>query len=111
MSDYFDQTANPVTPIVDAEVVGNEAKFVQPQTPPTPPPQPIQPPPAPQPLPNEFKGLPVRAGGDRVFLIKAGRKYWISNPEAMSKLGFKLGDEARIDQETLDCLAEGEPLR
>lgn len=80
--------------------------------------QPIVPPAPPAPIPqvpvttnDDFKGLPVRAGGDRVFILLKGKKYWVSSPEALSKLGFKLGDEAKIDQETLDVLPEGEPIR
>ena len=68
--------------------------------------------PAPEPEePKEFVGLPVRASGDRVFILKGGKKHWVVNPEAYSKLGFKFGDEARIDEATLAALSEGEPLK
>jgi hypothetical protein len=60
---------------------------------------------------SEFKGLPVRSGGDRIFLLKGGKKAWIANAEAYSKLGFKFGDESKIDQSTLDVIPEGEPIR
>lgn len=59
----------------------------------------------------EYKGLPVRASGDRVFILLKGKKYWVTSPEALTKLGFKLGDEVKIDQETLDIIPEGEPIR
>ena len=81
----------------------------QPTPPEYKPPENISPPPAPQ--PEEFKGLPVRAGGDRVFLLKGGKKFWIMNAEAFARLGFKFGDEARIDEATLSVIAEGEPLK
>lgn len=61
--------------------------------------------------PNEFVGLPVRAGDDRIWLLKGGKRHWITNAEVYSKLGFKFGDERKIDQETLSVLTEGEPVR
>jgi len=60
---------------------------------------------------GEWQGLPVRTMGDRVFLLKGGKKYWVSNPEVYNKLGFKFGDEVKIDQSSLDIFPEGEPLR
>lgn len=59
----------------------------------------------------EFKGLPVRSGGDRIWLLKGGKKHWIRNAEVYSKLGFKFGDEREIDFDTLNALAEGEPIQ
>ena len=58
----------------------------------------------------EFKGLPVRCGGDRIFLLRGGKKHWVRNAEVYSKLGFKFGDEKEIDFDTLNALAEGEPI-
>lgn len=60
---------------------------------------------------SEFVGLPVRAIGDRIFLLKGGKRFWITSPEVYNKLGFKFGDEAKIDQATLEALEEGEPIR
>lgn len=60
--------------------------------------------------PKEFKGLPVRAGGDRIFLLLKGKKYWVSSAEVYARLGFKFGDEVRIDGETLAVIPEGEPI-
>lgn len=58
----------------------------------------------------EFKGLPVRSGGDRIWLLKGGQKHWIRNAEVFSKLGFKFGDEREIDFETLQLIPEGTPI-
>lgn len=60
---------------------------------------------------TEFKGLPVRTEGDKVFLLKGGRRYWITTAQIYSKLGFKFGDEVKIDQATLNVIPEGEPIR
>lgn len=60
---------------------------------------------------EEFVGLPVRASGDRVFLLKSGKRFWITSPEALEKLGFTFADVKRIDEVTLNALAEGEPIR
>jgi len=76
---------------------------VPPPAPPVVPAQPEQ--------PKEFIGLPVRASGDRVFLLKGGKKFWIMNPEAYARLGFKFGDEVRVDEATLAALAEGTPIQ
>ena len=72
------------------------------------PPAPVPPMPQTQ---TEFAGLPVRASGDKVFILKDGKRHWVTSPEAFAKLGFKLGDERRIDQATLAVLPEGEPIR
>lgn len=99
MSGYFEEQINSGKPIVPPV-----------QTSPEPPPPSLSTADVIVPS-NEFKGLPVRASGDRIFLIKGGKKYWVTSPEAYTKLGFKFGDEVRIDQETLSVLEEGEPLR
>jgi len=56
-------------------------------------------------------GLPVRCGGDKVYLIRDGQKHWLTSPEAMAKEGFKLGDEREIDKVSLAVFPEGEPIR
>lgn len=61
--------------------------------------------------PEGFKGLPVRAEGDKIFVLKEGKRFWVTSAKVFSKLGFKFGDEVRIDQTTLNVLPEGEPLR
>lgn len=58
-----------------------------------------------------FKGLLVRAGGDRVYLIREGKKHWMTSPEALEKNGFKLGDEREIDVVSLSIFPEGETIR
>lgn len=60
---------------------------------------------------DDFKGLPVRTIGDRIFLLKGGKKAWITNAEAYQKLGFNFGDEVKIDQVTLDIIPEGDAIR
>ena len=60
---------------------------------------------------KEFKGLLVREGGDKVFLIKEGKKHWMTSPEAMAKLGFKFGDEVELDRITLGVIPEGSPIK
>ena len=64
-----------------------------------------------KPVETGFKGLPVRCGGDTIWLIKGGKKHRISNADVYSKLGFKFGDERDIDFETLMVLKEGEPIK
>lgn len=58
-----------------------------------------------------FKGLPVRVEGDRIWLLKNGKRQWVTSKEVYESLGFKFGDERKIDEATLMALPEGEPLR
>jgi len=101
MSGYFEEAINTGKPIVP------------PTAPVIPPPPPSVPqiPQGPVTPPAEFAGLPVRAGGDRIFLLRKGKKFWISSPAVYEKLGFKFGDEVMIDPETLAVIPEGEILR
>jgi len=96
---------------------GEQIEKGQPIVPPTPKPEPDKPVTPPMPgapagptleVKEEWQGLPVRAGGDRIFLLKGGKKYWVQNAEAYQKLGFKFGDECKIDQATLDALEDGD---
>lgn len=84
----------PVTPVV-AEPPTSEAKSSQPISP-----------------KKEDKGFTARTEetGDKVYLVKDGKRYWVRNPETLSKLGFSLGQEKRITfNELLKC-PEGEPI-
>ena len=58
-----------------------------------------------------FKGLPVRVEGDRIWLLKNGKRHWVTSKEVYEGLGFKFGDEKEIDDATLKSLPEGEPIR
>jgi hypothetical protein len=58
-----------------------------------------------------FKGLPVRVAGDKIWLLKGGKRSWVTSKEVYEKLGFKFGDEKNIDAETLMCIPESIPLR
>ena len=60
---------------------------------------------------GSFKGLPVRVAGDKIWLLKGGKRAWISSKEVYEKLGFKFGDEKNIDAETLMCIPESIPLK
>ena len=56
-------------------------------------------------------GIPVRLEGDRIYLLKDAKKHWITSAEAYEKLGFKFGDEYKIDQASFDLFSEGEPIQ
>lgn len=106
MSDYFGEQIAQGKPIVPPSP---QAAPVIPQAPVNPPAgansQFVAPP------AGEFVGLAVRAMGDRVFLLKDGKRYWISNPEALEKLGLTFADVVKTDQATIDVIPEGEPIR
>jgi len=71
------------------------------------------PPPADSPpeVPVEHKGLAVRTGGDKVFVLKMGKKHWATTPEALEKAGFGMNDVVEIDRATLAIIPEAEPLK
>jgi hypothetical protein len=71
----------------------------------------IAPTPVEAPKEGEWKGLAVRAESDMVFVLKGGKRYWMTSPEDLAKWGFKLGEEVKIDRETLILIPEGEPIR
>lgn len=47
--------------------------------------------------------------GDKVYLVKGGKKYWITSPEVLSELGYELGKEKFLP--SLHLIQSGEPLR
>lgn len=56
-------------------------------------------------------GLAVRGSGDNVYLLGKGKKRWVTTAEVYANLGFKFGDEVKLDDETLAVIPEGEPIR
>jgi hypothetical protein len=71
------------------------------------------PPPADSPpeVPVEHKGLAARTGGDKVFVLKMGKKHWATTPEALEKAGFEMDDVVEMDRLTLGLIPEGDPLK
>ena len=62
-------------------------------------------------VPVESKGLAARTGGDKVFVLKMGKKHWATTPEALEKAGFGMNDVVEMDRLTLGLIPEGEPLK
>lgn len=50
---------------------------------------------------EEEKGKTVRAGDDKIYLIKEGKRMWIRNPETLHELGFEFGQEIDITPKEL----------
>ena len=48
--------------------------------------------------------------GDKVYLLREKKRYWIKNPETLAKLGFYLGKEKRLPFSELLQYSEGEPV-
>lgn len=48
--------------------------------------------------------------GDKVYLLREKKRYWIKNPETLGKLGFYLGKEKRLPFSELLAFPEGEPM-
>ena len=48
--------------------------------------------------------------GDKVYLIRDGKRHWVKNPTSLRALGFNLGDEVIIDYEKLIELEIGKPI-
>ena len=48
--------------------------------------------------------------GDKVYVIRNQKRYWVKNPETLAHLGFYLGKEKRIPFAELLGFPEGEPV-
>ncbi len=61
---------------------------------------------------GDIEVRPVRTDetGDKVYAIRGDKRYWIRNPETMSKMGFYLGSEKKIPFSELLQFSEGEPV-
>lgn len=102
MNDWQSQPPEVTPPVAAQPAPPPPPPGVQPASPAAPPPKPAS---------EEFVGLPARSGGDKVFLLKGGKKHWVTSPEALANLGFKFGDVVKLDHATLSILPEGEPVR
>ena len=53
----------------------------------------------------------VRGSGDPIYLLTPDhKKHWILNAETFTKLGFKFGDEEKIENSELATYIPGEPI-
>lgn len=61
---------------------------------------------------KELKPYTLRsqATGDKVFLIKGGKRYWVMNPISLARLGFSIGQEQNVDFSELRKFPEGSPI-
>ena len=61
---------------------------------------------------KEDKGYTLRSTetGDKVFLVKDGKRHWIMNPQTLERLGFNLGDEKHVSYNELSEFEEGKAL-
>lgn len=104
---YFEDQIQPGQPIVPP---GGAAPVA-----PAAPVMPTQQQPAQQPIyqvgADGWKGLPVRPGGDQIWLLKGGKRFWITTAEVYKRLGFNFGEERDIDLATLYVIPEGEPIK
>lgn len=48
--------------------------------------------------------------GDKVYVVRQEKRYWVKNVETLKKLGFHLGQEKKIPFSELLRYPEGEPL-
>ena len=48
--------------------------------------------------------------GDKVYMIKEGKRYWLRNPQTLEKLGFTMGAEETIPYSELNKFSEGESI-
>jgi hypothetical protein len=88
----------PETPIQEAEVVSEPAVPV-PQAPVTPTPE-----------KREHKYRAVRGGGDQIFIIKDGKRHWVLNAQIYEKLGYRFGEEDRVEQSEIATYLPGETI-
>lgn len=48
--------------------------------------------------------------GDKVYLLRDGKRYWVKNPSTLGTLGFYLGQEKKLPFSELLQHPEGEPI-
>jgi hypothetical protein len=60
--------------------------------------------------PKEIYTARSEETGDKVYAVRKGKRYWIKNPETLTKMGFYLGQEKNIPFQELLNFPEGEPL-
>lgn len=50
---------------------------------------------------SEDKVVRTQATGDKIFLLREGKRLWIRNPETLHGLGFEFGQEVEITPKEL----------
>lgn len=55
----------------------------------------------------EQKTVRTDVTGDKIFLIKDGKRQWIRNPETLHALGFEFGQEVKITPQELYNYEDG----
>lgn len=53
------------------------------------------------------KTVRSQATGDKIFLVKDGKRQWIRNPETLHALGFEFGQEVMIEAKELFAYEDG----
>ncbi len=66
-------------------------------------------PPVVQPKPIH-KYRAVRGGGDPIYLLVEGKKHWVLNAETFRKLGYRFGEEEKIEPSELATYLPGKPI-
>ena len=68
--------------------------------------------PQPEAKKEEKNGYTARSEetGDKVYVVREEKRYWIKNPETLGKMGFYLGKEKKIPFSELLQFPEGEPI-
>lgn len=57
-----------------------------------------------------MKVIRSKKTGDKIYLVKDDKKYWIKNPETLRALGFDFGAERLVGQDEFSLLESGEPI-
>ncbi len=60
--------------------------------------------------PNDMFTIRSDETGDKVYLVREEKRYWVKNTETLTKLGFYLGKEKRLPFSELLAYPEGEPV-
>lgn len=67
-----------------------------------------------QPIPEQPKPVhkyrAVRGGGDPIYLLVEGKKHWVLNAETFRKLGYRFGEEEKIEPSELATYMPGKPI-
>ena len=102
MTDFWNQGIIPPTPIQEAEIVEETKEELSPSIS-------VNTSVSKQEV-TEHKYRAVRGSGDPVYLIIDNKKHWVLTADVFKKLGFKLGEEEKVENSELATYLPGETI-
>jgi len=61
-------------------------------------------------MPLNGKYVVMRGSGDKVCLLRQGKRHWITSPEKLSELEYTFADVVRVPDDEFNFYPEGESI-